>query len=134
MTLYVCPICLFLYPSLVCTQVNSITHYSSGVVPADQVTQHSCPVVPMHPHQSTPTQYPHGDSNYYTTTGAPLGGRTLRVLGPTLQAAYRSQQSVPMVSHSLVNQLTDDHHAVLLKQLTRQAAAWREIGTYLGFG
>ena len=29
--------------------------------------------------------------------------------------------------------LTENHHSVLLKQLTKHAAAWREIGTHLGF-
>ena len=37
-----------------------------------------------------------------------------------------------MVSHALLNRLADDHHSVLLKQLTKHASVWREIGTYLG--
>ena len=32
-----------------------------------------------------------------------------------------------------VGRLYNDHHSVLLKQLTKHASAWRDIGTYLGF-
>ena len=34
---------------------------------------------------------------------------------------------------STSNRLTDNHHSVLLKQLWKHAAAWRGIGTFLGF-
>ena len=50
-----------------------------------------------------------------------------------LQAVYRGQQSELKASHLLLNRLSDNHHSVLLKQLTKHAAVWREIGTYLGF-
>ena len=50
-----------------------------------------------------------------------------------LQAVYRGQQSELKASHLLLNRLSDNHHSVLLKQLTKHAAAWKEIGTYLGF-
>ena len=50
-----------------------------------------------------------------------------------LQAVYRGQQSELKASHLLLNRLSDNHHSVLLKQLTKHAATWKEIGTYLGF-
>ena len=107
---------------------NPPTHLPSRVVPE---YQHSYPVVPIHPHQSTPIQYPHhGGSNYYATAA---GGRDAYVLDPTLQGAYRSQQSEPRMSHTSPTKLTDDHHSVLLRHLTNHAAAWRVIGTHLGF-
>ena len=66
---------------------------------------------------------------------------------PALQAVYKGQQnrddpehsfneqqpSQPQQQQGKIKRLTDDHHSVLLKQLTEHAAAWREIGTYLGF-
>ena len=90
-------------------------------------------MVSVHPHQSIPTQRPqyYDSNNYHATAGTPLGGRNTYALEPVLQAAYTGQQSEP--SYFLVNRLTDDHHSVLLGQLTNYATAWREIGTYLGF-
>ena len=35
--------------------------------------------------------------------------------------------------HGQTERLTDDHHAVLLKQLTKHSADWKMIGLYLGF-
>ena len=35
--------------------------------------------------------------------------------------------------HGQMERLTDDHHAVLLKQLTKHSADWKMIGLYLGF-
>jgi GTPase SAR1 family protein len=35
--------------------------------------------------------------------------------------------------HGQTERLTEDHHAVLLKQLTKHSADWRMIGLYLGF-
>ena len=35
--------------------------------------------------------------------------------------------------HGKTERLTDDHHAVLLKQLTKHSADWKMIGLYLGF-
>ena len=35
--------------------------------------------------------------------------------------------------HGPTERLTDDHHAVLLKQLTKHSANWKMIGSYLGF-
>ena len=45
----------------------------------------------------------------------------------------KQQQSQPQQQQGQSERLTDDHHSVLLKQLTKHAASWREIGTYLGF-
>ena len=92
------------------------------------------PVPPMYPHQSTSTQYPHHDvSNYHTMAAAPVGDKNAYVMGPLLQGANRSQQSVPTAAHFSPTRLTDDHHSVLLSQLTKHASAWSVIGTYLGF-
>ena len=83
-----------------------------------------CPMAPMNHYQSIPTQY---GSNFHNIRGtAPLGYTDTYTMGPMLQGANRSQQSVP-------TRLTDDHHPVLLSQLTKHASVWRMIGTYLEF-
>ena len=94
------------------------------------------PLSAMHPHQSAPTQYPHFDGQNYhtdTTATAPLGNSGVYNLETANQAPNRNQQSESMVLHALLNRLADDHHSILLKQLTKHASVWREIGTYLGF-
>ena len=114
-------------------QYNPPIHLSTSILPVDQVAQRSYPVVPMHPHQSTPIQYPYVGCDYYATAATPPGGRNTYEFGPSHQFACGGQQHVPRTSHSLPTRLSDNHHSVLLRQLTKNAAAWREIGTYLGF-
>ena len=38
-----------------------------------------------------------------------------------------------VASNQKMNRLTENNHSVLLKQLTKHAAAWKVIGTHLGF-
>ena len=45
--------------------------------------------------------------------------------------SFNEQQ--PSQPQQQIKRLTDNHHSVLLKQLTKHAAVWRDIGTYLGF-
>ena len=111
-------------------------HFTNRVVSANNVYHygHASLLNPMHPRQSTPTQYPHIDGiNCYGTANALVGNRRAYYLETALQATNRNQQSESVVSHSLLNRLADEHHSTLLKQLTNYAAAWKVIGTHLGF-
>ena len=44
-----------------------------------------------------------------------------------------SHKEEPFHEQGQIKRLTDDHHAVLLKQLTKHSADWKMIGLYLGF-
>ena len=46
-----------------------------------------------------------------------------------LQPEYRMLAA----SNQNMSRLNDTHHSILHKQLTKHAAAWRQIGTHLGF-
>ena len=66
-------------------QYNPQTHFPNRVVPTGHVTQRghvSYPLIPMHHHQSTPTQGSYYDGNSYHATGiASLGGAMYRIAG-----------------------------------------------------
>ena len=113
-------------------------HFTNRVGPANHPYQHGYTSYPPHPMyyplQSTPTQHPHFDDHataMYNTT--PLGNSSAYFLEPALPTTSRSQHNEPIASHSSLDRLTDAHHSILLQQLTKHAAAWKMIGTYLGF-
>ena len=49
------------------------------------------------------------------------------------QAFVEHKHDICVASNLQVQKLDENHHAVLLKQLTKHAVSWREIGTHLGF-
>ena len=49
------------------------------------------------------------------------------------QQFIKPENGMLAASNQMMNRLTDNDHSVLLKQLTKHASAWREIGTHLGF-
>ena len=77
---------------------------------------------------------PHNLSCSRTNRKFPLPkGHELWQISHREHSFNKQQPSQPQQQHGEIKRLTDNHHSVLLKQLTKHAAVWREIGTYLGF-
>ena len=77
---------------------------------------------------------PHNLSCSRTNRKFPLPkGHELWRISHKEHSLSEQQQSQSQQQHGQIERLTDNHHSVLLKQLTKHAAAWRDIGTYLGF-